>query len=243
MAINKVVYGNDTLIDLTNDTVEASNLLEGETAHDRSGTPVTGTAKQGHSILNKLKSLMTQRNKLWFKDAKVTDDSAEGATVVEVVQEMTQAEFDQLSAAEKKGIIKVTDANGRQLFASQVKMADGTSVQTAIEGLKERFDYSTDEQYGGKWIDGSDWYYKTIDFGALPNNTSKMKDHNISNFGHAIGIKCVAWRANGISVELPYVSTGYAVCSANSTQVGVDTTLNLSAYPYSAITVKYVKTS
>ena len=44
MAINKVVYGNDTLMDLTNDTVEANNLLEGATAHDRSGQQVQGTA-------------------------------------------------------------------------------------------------------------------------------------------------------------------------------------------------------
>ena len=43
MGINKVQYGNQTLIDLTNDTVTASTLLEGITAHDRSGTLITGT--------------------------------------------------------------------------------------------------------------------------------------------------------------------------------------------------------
>lgn len=43
MAINKVQYGNQTLIDLTNDTVTANTLLEGITAHDRSGTLITGT--------------------------------------------------------------------------------------------------------------------------------------------------------------------------------------------------------
>ena len=43
MAINKVVYGSDTLIDLTSDTVTAASLLSGETAHLASGAPVTGT--------------------------------------------------------------------------------------------------------------------------------------------------------------------------------------------------------
>lgn len=43
MAINKVIYGNDTLIDLTSDTVSANSLLNGETAHDRSGTVIQGT--------------------------------------------------------------------------------------------------------------------------------------------------------------------------------------------------------
>ena len=82
MAINKVVYGNNTLIDLTNDTVEASNLLEGETAHDRSGTPVTGTAKQGHAIKDGDGSVMPTQPNLQFADANVSNDGTGGATVV-----------------------------------------------------------------------------------------------------------------------------------------------------------------
>lgn len=38
MAINKVIYGNDVLIDLTADTITASDLASGVTAHDASGT-------------------------------------------------------------------------------------------------------------------------------------------------------------------------------------------------------------
>lgn len=41
--INKVIYGNDTLIDLTADTITASDLASGKTAHDRSGAIITGT--------------------------------------------------------------------------------------------------------------------------------------------------------------------------------------------------------
>jgi hypothetical protein len=40
--VNKVVYGNDTLLDLTGDTVTAGDMLSGVTAHDRSGAPITG---------------------------------------------------------------------------------------------------------------------------------------------------------------------------------------------------------
>ena len=43
MAINKVIYGGNTLIDLTSDTVAAEKMLKGYTAHDKSGTLVTGT--------------------------------------------------------------------------------------------------------------------------------------------------------------------------------------------------------
>lgn len=43
MAINKVIFGNQTLIDLTSDTVTAADLASGVTAHDASGAIITGT--------------------------------------------------------------------------------------------------------------------------------------------------------------------------------------------------------
>lgn len=43
MAVNKVVYGGETIVDLTADTVTAENMLSGITAHDKTGEPITGT--------------------------------------------------------------------------------------------------------------------------------------------------------------------------------------------------------
>lgn len=43
MAINKVIYGGNILIDLTTDTITADKLASGITAHDKSGTIITGT--------------------------------------------------------------------------------------------------------------------------------------------------------------------------------------------------------
>lgn len=43
MAINKVIYGGRTLIDLTGDTVTADKLLKDSTAHDKSGAAIVGT--------------------------------------------------------------------------------------------------------------------------------------------------------------------------------------------------------
>ena len=40
--INKVVFGGDTLIDLSSDTVTTAKILSGYTAHDKSGAPITG---------------------------------------------------------------------------------------------------------------------------------------------------------------------------------------------------------
>lgn len=44
MAINKVVFGNQTLIDLTADTITPADLQSGVTAHDASGAAITGTS-------------------------------------------------------------------------------------------------------------------------------------------------------------------------------------------------------
>lgn len=45
MGISKVVYGNETLVDLTNDTVSAEVLAAGYTATNAAGNRVIGTAK------------------------------------------------------------------------------------------------------------------------------------------------------------------------------------------------------
>ncbi len=42
MAVNKVIYGGETLVDLTNDTVTANDLAEGVTATAADGTQITG---------------------------------------------------------------------------------------------------------------------------------------------------------------------------------------------------------
>ena len=43
MAINKVIYGGQTLIDLTGDTITADKLLADYTAHGKDGEAITGT--------------------------------------------------------------------------------------------------------------------------------------------------------------------------------------------------------
>lgn len=43
MGVNKVIYGGDTLIDLSNDTITADKMLSGITGHDKAGNKITGT--------------------------------------------------------------------------------------------------------------------------------------------------------------------------------------------------------
>ena len=59
MSINKVIYGNDTLIDLTSDTVSENNLLAGATAHAADGSSIEGSVIT-HNVLDTLESESTQ---------------------------------------------------------------------------------------------------------------------------------------------------------------------------------------
>ena len=47
MAVNKVVYGGNTLIDLSGSTVTPETLAEGETAYNAAGERITGTGSLG----------------------------------------------------------------------------------------------------------------------------------------------------------------------------------------------------
>lgn len=58
MAINKVVYGDDTLIDLTTDTVTSDAMLYGTSAHDASGNVITGSVIT-HNVVDNLTSTST----------------------------------------------------------------------------------------------------------------------------------------------------------------------------------------
>lgn len=46
--VNQVIVNGETILDLTNDTVTANDLAKGVTAHDKSGTAITGTVEVGH---------------------------------------------------------------------------------------------------------------------------------------------------------------------------------------------------
>lgn len=76
--INKVVFGNTTLIDLTDSTLnDPSQLASGVTAYDRSGTKITGTGSGGGSY-----QIVLQQDNDGFLilDSSVTITSAVGVS-------------------------------------------------------------------------------------------------------------------------------------------------------------------
>lgn len=107
--------------------------------------------------------------------------------------------------------------------------------------------YSTEEREIGVWTDGKPLYEKTIDCGALPNNTTKTVSHGISNFEHMVGYSGVAFMPNINDIPIPFVhnaSLGDNVCFfIDSSEITLRTSSDKSGYTASYITLRYTKTS
>lgn len=94
----------------------------------------------GHTIEDASGTAMPAEDNLQFIGAYLQDDAGGDRTIANIVRTMTQAQFNNLSAAEKEGLIYISDAAG-QLTASEVALAaiagmSATTVQSGIAELK-----------------------------------------------------------------------------------------------------------
>lgn len=78
MAINKVIYDNQTLVDLTADTVTADTLAAGVTAHDKSGASIVGTAYKNSYYV---KGTQTASTNVWTGDLSEVDELYDGLAI------------------------------------------------------------------------------------------------------------------------------------------------------------------
>lgn len=108
--------------------------------------------------------------------------------------------------------------------------------------------YSTSEvNTGATWIDGKPIYKKTVNFGQLPNATSKRVNPSISNLERIVDIRAMA-RGQGINTPLPYASASGA---ANQIEMFLDSTGEImiaagddkSFYSECYVTLWYTKTT
>lgn len=113
--------------------------------------------------------------------------------------------------------------------------------------IGERLSYSTTEiNTGKKWIDGKDIYQKVVDFGALPNATSKTVIFSFSGIDNIVSISGIA-KSSGATVPMPRVvtsSTGKLDLYANTYngQIVIETDADYSSY-YGYVTIEYTKSS
>lgn len=84
-----------------------------------------GGGGAGHTIKDDGGNALTQRSNLQFKGVYSHDDPTNSASVVEVARSMTWAEYQLLSADEKKGLITITDR-----FTADAMFVNGVFIDT-----------------------------------------------------------------------------------------------------------------
>ena len=117
------------------------------------------------------------------------------------------------------------------------------------EILANKFDkgnlYSTDEKMIGQWIDGKPLYQKTVDCGALPNNSVKNFAHSISNLESITDMKGIGISSSQvipIQWSVDYDSAYGVTLYCDSTNIVFVTKRDQTSY-HAYITLQYTKTT
>ena len=104
--------------------------------------------------------------------------------------------------------------------------------------------YSTSEaSTGEKWIDGKSIYRKTINFGALPNATTKSVAHNITGLSDVVKIEGIAKSSSGNYSSVPVVpgnANALCDCNVNATDVSMSSGSDRSSWS-AYVTIYYTK--
>ena len=105
--------------------------------------------------------------------------------------------------------------------------------------------YSTTETVIGTWL-GKPLYRKVIDFGTLPNTTTKSVNHNISNLNKIVSMKGYAYNGTNFN-PLPSTNVNslgnQMALYCNATQVIVATGADRSNFTESYVVLEYTKTT
>lgn len=165
---------------------------------------------------------------------------------------MTEQEWLDHFGVDLTDYIKTSEVNAIVGDLEELETTDKTDVVSAINelntninSLDDRDNYSTTEQIVGTWIDGKPIYRKVIQCGALPNSANKDVAHNIQSIGTTI--KC-----NGMAVRtsdkraLPIpdsTPSAEIVCGATNTNVYITTQNDRSSFDYSFLILEYTKTT
>jgi hypothetical protein len=186
----------------------------------------------GHTIVDDAGTDLAQRTNLQFKGAYSEDNSTDDTTEVNVVREMTKAEFDQLTEEEKIGLINITDITG---------------------GNDDRFQpviYSEEEREIGVWVDGKPLYEKTI-INSNPSYTQVGSIYecntsvDFSGVDYFMIVNATALNANSTrpvnNTRTDITAMGY-VSVGKSTNV-IYTAFNTDVYTKLVFTLRYTKTT
>lgn len=126
--INKVIYGGNTLIDLTADTATASDVLAPKTFHDKSGAPVTGTCTYDADTSDATASAseILSGQTAYVNGVKVTGQMTNNGAVTGTISTKAQQYTIPQGYHDGSGKVSIAAAEQTKLVATNIR--DGVTI-------------------------------------------------------------------------------------------------------------------
>lgn len=159
MAVNKVVYGNDTLMDITDTTATAEDVASGKVFYGANGTRTTGSASY------------TETDPIYSASAAATISSSD------ITNWNSKVGTTDYASASTGGVIK--SANGLKINTSGTVFAEPTTYANYLNATDGLFigKGTLENVITGKGLaTADDLVVKTIDFTAVEQSLTDLKN-------------------------------------------------------------------
>lgn len=120
---NKIIYGGTVLIDLTGDTVDASHLLTGYTAHDKSGATITGSCSYDAdtSDANAKAAEILSTKTAYVNGSKVTGSMPNRGAVTGTISTVAQEYTVPQGYHDGSGKVSIASAEQAKIVATNIR--------------------------------------------------------------------------------------------------------------------------
>lgn len=133
MAVSKVIYGGDTLIDLTADTITADKLQSGYTAHGADGEKITGTCDYDANTQDATATAaeILKGKTAYNKGAKVTGTMTNNGAVSGTISTKTGTYTVPQGYHDGSGKVQISSTEQEKIIPSNIR--DGVTI-LGVEG-------------------------------------------------------------------------------------------------------------